>query len=117
MCAREKKEDERKREREINHCLATRVWVYPKIQCVLPCDQDNYGPNQDYNIIILLSEYKKPSTNVRGENGMHTIIILYILYALYPRKRGPMGSAPYNGPRVGDGPIFEVSVSHLPYFF
>ena len=31
----------------------------------------------------------------------------------YPRKRGPMGSAPYIGPRLGDGPIFEVSVSHL----
>ena len=24
-----------------------------------------------------------------------------------------MGSAPYIGPRLGDGPIFEVSVSHL----
>ena len=31
----------------------------------------------------------------------------------YPRERGPMGGAPYNGPRLGDGPIFEVSVSHL----
>ena len=24
-----------------------------------------------------------------------------------------MGGAPYIGPRLGDGPIFEVSVSHL----
>ena len=32
---------------------------------------------------------------------------------LYDRERGPMGSAPYIGPRRGDGPIFEVSVSHL----
>ena len=24
-----------------------------------------------------------------------------------------MGGAPYTGPRLGDGPIFEVSVSHL----
>ena len=31
----------------------------------------------------------------------------------YPRKRGPMGGAPYIGPRLGDGPIFEVSVSRL----
>ena len=31
----------------------------------------------------------------------------------YPRKRGPMGSAPYIGPSLGDGPIFEVSVLHL----
>ena len=30
-----------------------------------------------------------------------------------PRKRGPMGGAPYIGPRLGDGPIFEVSVSRL----
>ena len=28
----------------------------------------------------------------------------------YPHKRGPMGGAPYMyiGPRLGDGPIFEV---------
>ena len=31
----------------------------------------------------------------------------------YLRERGPMGDAPYIGPRLGDGPIFEVSVSHL----
>ena len=31
----------------------------------------------------------------------------------YPRERGPMSGAPYIGPRLGDGPIFEVSVSHL----
>ena len=29
----------------------------------------------------------------------------------YPRKRGPMGSARYIGPRLGGGPIFEVLVS------
>ena len=32
---------------------------------------------------------------------------------LYPRERGPMGGAPYIGPRLGGGPIFEVSVAHL----
>ena len=33
----------------------------------------------------------------------------------YPRERGPMGGAPYIGPRLGGGPIFEVhvSVAHL----
>ena len=31
----------------------------------------------------------------------------------YLRKKGPMGGAPYIGPRLGDGPIFEVSVSQL----
>ena len=31
----------------------------------------------------------------------------------YPGERGPMGGAPYIGPRLGDGLIFEVSVSHL----
>ena len=31
----------------------------------------------------------------------------------YPRERGPMGCAPYIGPRLGDGPIFKVSVSRL----
>ena len=38
-------------------------------------------------------------------------IILY--YNSYPRERGPMGGAPYIGARMGGGPIFEVSVSHL----
>ena len=32
---------------------------------------------------------------------------------LYSRERGPMGCAPYIGPRLGDGPIFEVSVLRL----
>ena len=31
----------------------------------------------------------------------------------YPRERGPMGRAPYIGPRLGGGLIFEVSASHL----
>ena len=31
----------------------------------------------------------------------------------YPRERGSTGDAPYIGPRLGDGPIFEVSVLHL----
>ena len=31
----------------------------------------------------------------------------------YPRERGPMGSVPYIGPRLGDGLIFKVSVSRL----
>ena len=35
------------------------------------------------------------------------------LCILYPRERGPMGGAPYIRPRLGDGPIFEVSVLHL----
>ena len=74
--------------------------------------QSRYGPNQDY--IILLSEFKKPSTDVRGENGMHTIILY--MYVPYSRKRGPMGGAPYNGPRLGDGPIFEVTEYHIKFY-
>ena len=35
------------------------------------------------------------------------------LQAPYSRERGPMGGAPYIGPRLGDGPIFEVSMSRL----
>ena len=31
----------------------------------------------------------------------------------YPRERGPMGGAPYTGPRLGGGLILEVSVLHL----
>ena len=37
----------------------------------------------------------------------HNIIIPYL------HKRGPMSGAPYIGPRLGDGPIFKVSVSQL----
>ena len=39
------------------------------------------------------------------------------VHVLYPREIGPMGGAPYIGPRLVDGlifyVIFEVSVSHL----
>ena len=31
----------------------------------------------------------------------------------YHHERGPIGGAPYIGPRLGSGPIFEVSVSRL----
>ena len=31
----------------------------------------------------------------------------------YLRKKGPMGGASYIGSRLGDGPIFEVSLSQL----
>jgi hypothetical protein len=31
----------------------------------------------------------------------------------YPREKGPMGGAPYIGPKRGGGPIFQVSVSQL----
>ena len=43
------------------------------------------------------------------------IIIVCCIYKCipYPRERGPMGGAPYTGPRLGDGLIFEVLVSHL----
>jgi hypothetical protein len=34
-------------------------------------------------------------------------------YMSYLRDKGPMGSAPYIGPRLGDGPIFIVAVSQL----
>ena len=36
-----------------------------------------------------------------------------MLHVPYPRERGPMGGAPYIGPKLGGGPIFEVSVSRL----
>ena len=34
-------------------------------------------------------------------------IVLVLMEIPYPRERGPMGGAPYIGPRLGDGPIFE----------
>ena len=36
----------------------------------------------------------------------------YTVHA-YLREKGPMGGAPYIGSRLGDGPIFEVSLSQL----
>ena len=36
-----------------------------------------------------------------------------VILVLYLRESGPMGGAPYFGPRLGDGPIFEVSVSQF----
>ena len=44
----------------------------------------------------------------------HTLLVLRVYYYTniipYPRKKGPMGGAPYIGPRLGGGMIFEVSV-------
>ena len=37
----------------------------------------------------------------------------HVKYIPYTRERGPMGGAPYTEPRLGDGPIFKVSVSRL----
>jgi hypothetical protein len=31
----------------------------------------------------------------------------------YPREKGPMGGAPYIGPKLGGGLMFQVSVSQL----
>ena len=43
--------------------------------------------------------------------GRHAI---YCRLAIpYLHEKGPMGGAPYIGPRLGDGPIFEVSVSQI----
>ena len=39
--------------------------------------------------------------------------LVSIIILPYPRERGPMGGAPYIGPKLGDGPIFEVSASRL----
>ena len=33
---------------------------------------------------------------------------VYIMYVPYPHEKGPMGGAPYIGPRLGGGPIFEI---------
>ena len=45
---------------------------------------------------------------------MSSLFHLVIEYAFtVPRERGPMGGAPYIGPRRGDGLIFEVSVLRL----
>ena len=50
---------------------------------------------------------------------MHAVIGPIIIYEElaviipYPRKRGPMGGAPYTGPRLGDGPIFEVNIAFI----
>ena len=50
---------------------------------------------------------------------MHVVLGPIIIYEElaakipYPRERGPMGGAPYIGPRLGDGPILEVSIAFI----
>ena len=47
---------------------------------------------------------------------MHATVAMLgqcVILLPYPRERGPMGGAPYIGPKLGDGPIFEVSASRL----
>ena len=38
---------------------------------------------------------------------------MLIIIIPYPHERGLMGGAPYIGPRLGGGPVFEVSVACL----
>ena len=40
-----------------------------------------------------------------GTCNLYALIaaVLYSLHVPYPRERGPMDSAPYTGPRSGDG--------------
>ena len=52
-----------------------------------------------------LAFYMALSTVYYSDCGIHCIP--------YLREKGPMGSAPYIGSRLGDGPIFEVSLSQL----
>ena len=48
------------------------------------------------------------------EGAIHYVAeVLFRELLPYPRERGPMGGAPYIGPKLGDGPIFEVSASRL----
>ena len=56
----------------------------------------------------------KASTNIR-QSCKHTFRLIPTNFLIpYSHERGPMGGAPYGiGPRLGDGPIFEASVSHL----
>ena len=56
------------------------------------------------------------STKIKDQvpgNTKHRHEYMATIVLPYPRERGPMGGAPYIGPRLGDGPIFEVSVLHL----
>ena len=46
-------------------------------------------------------------------NSQIKIRQIFYSHIPYPRERGPMGGAPYIVPRLGDGPIFDVSVSRL----
>ena len=46
-----------------------------------------------------------PSENIQ--------VSLPCMHVPYPCERRPMGGEPYIGPRLGDGPIFEVSASRL----
>ena len=57
---------------------------------------------------------KHASNNIYmyGQNLRRSTYVI-LTYIPYPRKIGSMGGAPYTGPRLGDGPMFEVSVSYL----
>ena len=71
---------------------------------MLPCHTPSYS--QLTTPIRLSPPPQQDSLSQRPSDCVSSILP-------YPRERGPMGGAPYIGPRLGDGPIFEVSVSHL----
>ena len=51
--------------------------------------------------------------NPHRHHANRVLILEFIVHIPYTRKRGPMGGASYIGPRLGDGPIFEVPGSRL----
>ena len=54
--------------------------------------------------------------NMLIENENQCVIIRYeftIICIPYLHEKRPMGGAPYIGPTLGDGPIFEVPLSQL----
>ena len=53
-------------------------------------------------------------TAMRAIYGTCMYVCMYVcMYIPYLREKGPMGGAPYTGSRLGDGLIFEVSLSQL----
>ena len=43
----------------------------------------------------------------------HALLFEWVIPYMYLRKKGPIGSAPYIGPRLGDEPTFKVLVLQL----
>ena len=61
-----------------------------------------YGPKCIYTNLC--------NSYIPGKVPMWAKFASYTYNVPYPRERGPMGGAP---PKLGGGPIFEVSVSRI----
>jgi hypothetical protein len=61
----------------------------------------------------VVQKFCEIAENLMNEKFRDNNFVIATFFHDYPRQKRPMGGAPYIGPKLGGGPIFQVSVSQL----